>query len=521
MGLLVRLFPAELNPQIPTLPMKRETRVQLFAACVMQVVGKFGLLYVFPILPAITQEFFPQLTEAELGYKQGYLAGIFFLGNFFGNFIWVKVADSYGRKRAMIVSTFLFTSMIVMFGMSTSYEMALSLRFLWGMFNGLDTIIKTFVAEICEKKDVARGLSIMALANGVGRMLGPTTSAWLSKPAEKYPFLDVEILRRFPFLLPSLVCFLLAVVSICVAASLIEETLQRRHKCDDGMLEPFEERVSRFRMTSIPFICKQYAGNTRELLRERAVLSAVLNYNLFALINMQFEELIPLVMVTAPCYGGFCMNENSLGLITLTASIVQIPWALFAVPVIINTFGIRKCVRFLISAYAALLVCLSLWTRNSLVRNAFQSTQHSAGNANGTLSLLAALNGTESNRCTSCGSASLGVSQIPIAVWLLLLPLLIPFFLLRMGLFTSYTVGVSNASRREARAAVNGVSQSGASLMRLIGPIFSANIFAWSISLGASWPLDSTLVWSLGCLQLSLLFLCSFSYPAGIEQPRD
>ena len=130
--------------------MRSETSLQLFAACFMQVVGKFGLLYVFPILPAITQEFFPGLSEAELGYKQGYLVGIFFLGNFFGNFFWVKMADKFGRKRAMILSTFLYSSTVVMFGMSVSYSMALMLRFLWGMFTGLDTIIKTFIAEICE-----------------------------------------------------------------------------------------------------------------------------------------------------------------------------------------------------------------------------------------------------------------------------------------------------------------------------------------------------------------------------------
>ena len=97
----------------------------------------------------------------------------------------IKIADKFGRKRAMILSTFLYSSTVVMFGMSVSYSMPLMLRFLWGMFNGLDTIIKTFIAEICEnRKDLSRGLAIMGLANGVGRMLGPAISAWLSKPTK-------------------------------------------------------------------------------------------------------------------------------------------------------------------------------------------------------------------------------------------------------------------------------------------------------------------------------------------------
>ena len=123
--------------------------------------------------------------------------------------------------------------------------------------------------------------------------------------------------------------------------------------------------------------------------------------------------------------------------------------------------------------------------------------------------------------CTSCGDVSLGITDIALSVWLLLLPLLIPFFLMRMGLFTCYTEAVANASSREVRTAVNGLSQSGASLMRLIGPIFSANLFAWSISLGMRWPLDGTLIWSLGCLQLVFLLIASLYCTPAIEQPQD
>ena len=508
--------------------MRSETSLQLFAACFMQVVGKFGLLYIFPILPAITQEFFPGLSEAELGYKQGYLAGIFFLGNFFGNFFWVKIADKFGRKRAMILSTFLYSITVVMFGMSVSYSMALILRFLWGMFNGLDTIIKTFIAEICEnRKDLSRGLAIMGLANGVGRMLGPTISAWLSKPTEKYKFLDFDILRMFPFLLPSLVCFLLAIVSISVVAVFVKETLVMRNKpgletaiqYTGDLRSDIEYGNSCYKHRYISCIFRGYFINIYSLLSDRLILSALLNYNLFAFINIQFEELIPLMLVTAPCYGGFCMNENSLGLITLSASIVQIPWALWVVPVVIDKIGIRRSIRTMILIYSIILFSVSLWTRNPIVLNAFYSAITPVHNSS--IPVYTGVGQDVVSSCISCGDVSLGITDIPLSVWLLLLPLLVPFFLMRMGLFTCYTVAVANASSREVRTAVNGLSQSGASLMRLIGPIFSANLFAWSISLGMRWPLDSSLIWSLGCLQLVFLLIASLYYRPAIEQPQD
>ena len=154
--------------------MRTETTLQLCVACITLVVGKFGTLYVFPILPGITHDFFPHLPKSELGYRQGYLAGIYFLGNFFGNLFWGRIADKFGRKKAMIASTFLYSISVVMFGLSSSYPMALLMRFLWGFFNGLDTIVKTFIAELCvDKEELARGLAVHGLADGIGRMLGP------------------------------------------------------------------------------------------------------------------------------------------------------------------------------------------------------------------------------------------------------------------------------------------------------------------------------------------------------------
>ena len=130
----------------------------------------------------------------------------------------------------MMTSTFLYSLLVVMFGLSLSFQMALLMRFLWGFFNnGLDTIIKTFIAELCVTRDeMARGLALHGMADGVGRMIGPTISAWLSRPADKFNFLDNFLFRRFPYFLPSLVCYTLAVMTILVTHVFIQETLTRK-----------------------------------------------------------------------------------------------------------------------------------------------------------------------------------------------------------------------------------------------------------------------------------------------------
>ena len=476
--------------------MKREIIVQLCVACLNQAVGKFGTLYVFPILPSITQDFFPLLSESQLGYKQGYLAGIYFFGNFFGNLFWGRMADKFGRKKAMMASTFLYSLSVVMFGLSLSFPMALLMRFLWGFFNGLDTIIKTFIAELCATRDeMARGLALHGMADGIGRMIGPTISAWLSRPADKFQFLDNFLFRRFPYFLPSLVCYVLAILTILVSHVFIRETLPRKQDLPPG--------VNNNNRQTNNHICK--------LLSQRLVLTAILNYNLFAFINIEFEELVPLMLVTAPAYGGFCMNENSLGLISLSTSALMFPWSLLAIPVLLAKLGVKWCIRALMVVYTSVVFLVPLWTKNSLVRNSFAFIVSSSSNTTT----------TTTTTFTSCNSISLGISSVPFGVWFLLLSLLVPLYLLRCGLFTCYTIGVANSTTRDTRATVNGWSQAGASLVRLVGPILSANVFAWSISTGKSWPMDFSLIWLIGCLQLFVLFLASFTFPPEIEHSQD
>ena len=209
--------------------MRAAVRTQLIIGCIIYTVSQFGYIYVFPILPDITQDFFPQLSESELGFRQGYLAGIYFLGNFFGALLWGKVADRIGRKRGLILSTSLYSTCIAIFGLSLSFPMALTMRFLWGLFNGTDTIVKTFAAEISENnRDLAQSISTLGLTDAMGRLVGPTISAWLSRPADKVSWLDNGFLRRFPYFLPSMVCVVLALAAILVSAALMKESMRKR-----------------------------------------------------------------------------------------------------------------------------------------------------------------------------------------------------------------------------------------------------------------------------------------------------
>ena len=148
--------------------------------------------------------------------------------------------------------------------------------------------------------------------------------------------------------LPSLVCYTLAVMTILVSHVFIQETLTRKQD-----MTPAE--VNNNKQTNKPLY---------KLLSQRLVATAILNYNLFAFINIEFEELIPLMLVTGPAYGGFCMNENSLGLISLSTSSLMIPWSLLVLPILLAKLGVKWCIRALMVVYTTVIFIVQTYTEN-------------------------------------------------------------------------------------------------------------------------------------------------------------
>lgn len=99
----------------------------------------------------------------------------------------------------------------LIWGMSTSLAMAITIRFIQGAGNGNVGIIRTMVAEmVTEKEHQARAFSIMPLVWSLGSIFGPSFGGFFARPAEQYPglFGDSVFFKKYPFALPNFVaCF--------------------------------------------------------------------------------------------------------------------------------------------------------------------------------------------------------------------------------------------------------------------------------------------------------------------------
>lgn len=199
-------------------------RAYLLGLCLY--VNGFSASMVLPFAPMMTAHFFPDLNNEQLGYEAGFLSSSYFMGAFFGSILWGWVSDAYGRRVALLCGICGTLLSVCLFGFSTSFAMANTARFMWGLLNGNIGVAKTYMSEICDDSTQARGMALIAAQGGLGRLTGPAAGGLLAEPARQYPALaDIELLTVYPFVAPCLVGALLAAVSFVGAFAWLQETL--------------------------------------------------------------------------------------------------------------------------------------------------------------------------------------------------------------------------------------------------------------------------------------------------------
>ena len=154
-------------------------------------------------------------------------------------YAWGKIADIYGRKFVLVVALVSSAVGSLLFGCSTSYAMALAVRFVMGLCNGTMIVSRTAISELArgDKELESKGVGILMSMVGYSMLISPSIGGILSEPLSQHPdskfFQRFEnILEPYPFFLPNLIAAVLAVLSLFFVIVSVEETLpeqKRRH----------------------------------------------------------------------------------------------------------------------------------------------------------------------------------------------------------------------------------------------------------------------------------------------------
>ncbi|OAA68187.1 major facilitator superfamily transporter [Niveomyces insectorum RCEF 264] len=224
----------------PKLPVQ-----QLAILAFVRFAEPVALTSVFPYLPEMIQSF--GVPKDEVAKWAGLTSAVFSVAQSVTAVPWGWASDTIGRKPTIIFG--LLTTMVcfIFWGASTSLYMAIAVRAIHGGSNGNVGTIRTMVAEMVPERILQpRAFSIMPMVWSVGSVFGPSFGGFFARPAEQHPglFGKIELLKKFPFLLPNLIACIFFLCSVIVAVLFLEETLEtRRYKTDWGLA--LGERLTR------------------------------------------------------------------------------------------------------------------------------------------------------------------------------------------------------------------------------------------------------------------------------------
>ncbi|KAG5891551.1 hypothetical protein JTB14_028569 [Gonioctena quinquepunctata] len=151
------------------------------------LLGVCGFVSTSEEMDVISMSFILPSAQCDLNLNtqtKGWLNSIIFIGMMAGAYVWGSMADSLGRKKVLIVSSFMNALCIVASSFSQTYELFMIFRFLNGAaLGGSGPVIWSYFAEFQPKSKRGSMLSFMAAFWTLGNLF-VAGLAWLIIPQD-------------------------------------------------------------------------------------------------------------------------------------------------------------------------------------------------------------------------------------------------------------------------------------------------------------------------------------------------
>ncbi|KAH8592208.1 major facilitator superfamily domain-containing protein [Bisporella sp. PMI_857] len=215
----------------PKLPVQ-----QLAILAICRFAEPLSMTSVYPYLPELIESF--GIGKKEVARWAGITSAAFSLAQCLTAILWGRASDKFGRKPMIMAGLTMTMVTSILFGLSSSIPMAITVRALAGACNGNVGIIRTMVAEMVPEKELQpRAFSIMPLIWSLGSIFGPSLGGFFASPAKNLPnlFGHSWLLIKYPYLLPNIVTSCFFIIGISTGILFLKETLEtRRDKTDYG-----------------------------------------------------------------------------------------------------------------------------------------------------------------------------------------------------------------------------------------------------------------------------------------------
>nr|XP_007133368.1 hypothetical protein PHAVU_011G173400g [Phaseolus vulgaris]ESW05362.1 hypothetical protein PHAVU_011G173400g [Phaseolus vulgaris] len=281
---------------------------KLFIVWMLVLCTALPISSLFPFLYFMVRDFKIAKTEADISSYAGYVGSAFMFGRCLTSLFWGTIADRIGRKPVIIIAIISVIIFNTLFGLSTSFWMAVIVRFLLGTFNCLLGPVRAYASELFREEHQALGLSTVSAAWGIGLIIGPALGGYLSQPVEKYPHIFPKdcFWDKFPYFLPNFVISALAFV-VAIGCIWIPETLHN-HNYSDESIEDAKALENGNNGTDNENIQKN-----ENLFLNWPLMSSIIAYCIFSLHDITYLEVFSLWAVSPQRFGGLNFTTDNVG----------------------------------------------------------------------------------------------------------------------------------------------------------------------------------------------------------------
>lgn len=233
----------------------RLTSGTLFVLGAMNLIDCINVNLLTPYVDRMVSEFLGRPTN-DPGVVQtvGLLIGLYSLCEVLFSPFWGYLADCLGRRPVMLIGLAGSAIAPVVFGFAETLPVAFLARGLDGFFCGNLGVTKTYLGEIVDSTNEARGFSFLAVCFSLGLFIGPMLGGQLVDPAVWLPgVFKGTTFERHPYLLPNLTYACFAVVSWLLGFCFLKETMP-----------PWERKRGRRRPPQSTGLLQDEAGDAQQ-----------------------------------------------------------------------------------------------------------------------------------------------------------------------------------------------------------------------------------------------------------------
>ncbi|KAL0754198.1 hypothetical protein Bca101_091866 [Brassica carinata] len=440
----------------------------------------------FPYLYFMIRDFHVAEKEEDIGFYAGFVASSFMIGRALTSILWGKLADRYGRKPIILMATFSVIIFNTLFGLSTSFWFAISVRFLLGCVNCLLGVIRAYASEVVSEEYHALSLSVVSTSRGIGLIIGPAIGGYLAQPAKKYPnlFSQDSVFGSFPYFLPSLVISAYATGALIACWWLpvskpgnmnswykLQETLHTHCRIARGRLNPNEPEYSPNELNNDGSTGRgledQNTQSKPSLLRNRPLMAIIIVYCVFSLQEIAYSEIFSLWAVSDISYGGLSFSSQDVGQVLAISGLGLLLFQLMVYPPMEKSLGLLVVIRLSAVMLIPLLSCYPS---------------------------IASLSGLTLHLVINCASILKNALSISLVTGLFIL--------------------LNKAVPQSQRGAANGISMTAMSIFKSFGPAGGGILFSWAQKRQTATflPGDEMVFFVLNLVQLIGLILTFIPY---------